>query len=150
MSRTAQISREKRPSIITLRHEGQIIQKMSRTLKVFSSAVAKTIKRYDEIGSHEDRHRKGQCGEEGATAHIFTDAQSRASILINGSVFTLYNATLNNATLIIISYFTLLISHVYTVFYSIDCTLPMPLCHRSSIYLHEHILIHPFRFVCIR
>ena len=31
---------------------------MSRTLKVSSSAVAKTIKRYDETASHEDRHRK--------------------------------------------------------------------------------------------
>jgi hypothetical protein len=29
-------------------------------LKVSSSAVAKTIKRYDETGSHEDRHRKGR------------------------------------------------------------------------------------------
>jgi hypothetical protein len=27
-------------------------------LKVSSSAVAKTIKDYDETGSHEDRHRK--------------------------------------------------------------------------------------------
>ena len=34
MSRTAQISKEKRQSIITLRHEGQSIQKMSITLKV--------------------------------------------------------------------------------------------------------------------
>jgi transposase len=33
---------------------------MSRTLKVSSSAVEKTIKRYDELGSHEDRHRKGR------------------------------------------------------------------------------------------
>jgi hypothetical protein len=33
---------------------------MSITLKVSSSAVAKTIKRYDETGSHEDRHRKGR------------------------------------------------------------------------------------------
>jgi transposase len=32
---------------------------MSRTLKVSSSAVAKTIERYDETGSHEDCHRKG-------------------------------------------------------------------------------------------
>jgi Mn-dependent DtxR family transcriptional regulator len=32
---------------------------ISRTLKVSSSAVAKTIKRYDEIGSHEDSRRKG-------------------------------------------------------------------------------------------
>jgi transposase len=60
MARTAQISKEKRQSIITLRHEGQSIRKMSRTLKVSSSLVAKTIKRYDETGSREDRHRKGR------------------------------------------------------------------------------------------
>jgi hypothetical protein len=36
------------------------MQKMSRTLKASSSAVAKIIKRYDETGSHEDRHRKGR------------------------------------------------------------------------------------------
>ena len=51
MARTDQISKEKLQSIITLRHEGQSIQK---------SAVAKTIKRYDETGSHEDRHRIGR------------------------------------------------------------------------------------------
>jgi hypothetical protein len=51
MARTAQISKEKRQSIITLRHESELIWKMSRTLKASSSAVAKTIKRYDEIGS---------------------------------------------------------------------------------------------------
>ena len=34
-------------------------RKMSRTLKVSLSAVAKTIKWYDETGSREDRHRKG-------------------------------------------------------------------------------------------
>ena len=33
--------------------------KMSRTFKV-SSAVAKTIKCYDETGSHENHHRKGR------------------------------------------------------------------------------------------
>ena len=60
MARTAQLSKERRQSIITLRHEGQSIQKMSRTLKVSSSAVAKTIKLYDETGSHEERHRKGR------------------------------------------------------------------------------------------
>jgi transposase len=58
MVRTAQISKEKWQSITTLRHEGQSIWKISRTLKVSSNAVAKTIKRYDETGSHEDRHRK--------------------------------------------------------------------------------------------
>ena len=50
MSRTAQISKEKLKSIITLRHDGQSMQKISRTLKVSSSAVAKT-KLYDETVS---------------------------------------------------------------------------------------------------
>ena len=45
-------SKEKWQSIITLGHEGQSIHIISRTLKVSSSAVAKTIKRYDETGSH--------------------------------------------------------------------------------------------------
>jgi transposase len=58
MGRTAQISKEKRQSIITLRHEGQSIRKNLRTLNVSSSAVTKTIKRYDETGSHEGRHMK--------------------------------------------------------------------------------------------
>ena len=31
-----------------------------RTLKVSSSAVAKSIKSYDQTSSHEDRHRKGK------------------------------------------------------------------------------------------
>ena len=53
MAKTAQISKEKRQSIITLRHEGQSIRKMSRTLNVSSSAGAKPIKRYDETGSNE-------------------------------------------------------------------------------------------------
>jgi transposase len=56
MARTAQISKE----IITLRHEGQSIRKISITFKVSSSAVAKTIKHYYETGSHKDRHRKGR------------------------------------------------------------------------------------------
>ena len=47
MARKAQISKEKRKSI-TLRHEGQSMQNTSRTFKV-SSAVAKSIKRYDEL-----------------------------------------------------------------------------------------------------
>jgi transposase len=59
MARTAQISKEKRQSIITLR-QSQSMRNNSRTLKVSSSAVAKTIKRYDETGSHEDHHRKGR------------------------------------------------------------------------------------------
>ena len=60
MERTAEISKEKWQSIITLRHEGQSMQKMSRTLKVSKSAVAKTIKRYEETGYHENCHRKGR------------------------------------------------------------------------------------------
>ena len=60
MARAAQISKEKRQSIITLRHEGQSIRKISTTFKVSSSAVAKTIKYYDETGSHEDRHKNGR------------------------------------------------------------------------------------------
>ena len=60
MARTTQLSKEKRQSIITLRQEGQSSRKISRTLNVSSSAVAKTIKRYDETGSHEDRPRKGR------------------------------------------------------------------------------------------
>uniref|UniRef100_A0AAZ3STE8 Transposase Tc1-like domain-containing protein n=1 Tax=Oncorhynchus tshawytscha TaxID=74940 RepID=A0AAZ3STE8_ONCTS len=59
MVRTAQISKGKQQSAITLRHEGQSIRNISRTLKVSSSAVAKTIKCYDETGSNEDLHRKG-------------------------------------------------------------------------------------------
>jgi hypothetical protein len=47
------------PTPKKLRH-GQSMWKMSRTSKVSSSAVAKTIKRYDDTGSHEDRHGKGR------------------------------------------------------------------------------------------
>ena len=58
MAITAHISKEKRHYIITLRHESQSMRNISRTLKVSSSAVTKTTKRYDETGSHEIRHRK--------------------------------------------------------------------------------------------
>jgi transposase len=60
MTRTAQISKEKRQSVITLRHEGQLMGNISKTFKVSSRAVAKTIQRYDETGSHEGRHKKGR------------------------------------------------------------------------------------------
>jgi hypothetical protein len=59
MARTAQIRKEKQPSIINLRHEGQTIWNILRNLKMSSSAVAKTIKLYDKTSSHEDHHRKG-------------------------------------------------------------------------------------------
>jgi hypothetical protein len=76
-------------------------------------------------------------------------SQSLAT-LINGSLVTLNDDTLNNGTWIMFAYLTLLISYVYAVFYTIYSTLSMPLSHRSSIYLYVHILIPPFRFVCIR
>jgi hypothetical protein len=46
MERTAQISKEKRQSITTLRHEGQSIWNFDET--------------DDETSSHEDLHRKGR------------------------------------------------------------------------------------------
>uniref|UniRef100_A0A3B4CHW9 Transposase Tc1-like domain-containing protein n=1 Tax=Pygocentrus nattereri TaxID=42514 RepID=A0A3B4CHW9_PYGNA len=60
MARKKQLSKEKRVAIITLRNEGQSVQKIGKTLKVSPSAVAKTIKRYKETGSHEDHPRKGR------------------------------------------------------------------------------------------
>ncbi|KAF0046089.1 hypothetical protein F2P81_002618 [Scophthalmus maximus] len=52
--------KEKRVAIITLRNESQSVRKIGKTLKVSPSAVAKTIKRYKETCSHEDRPRKGR------------------------------------------------------------------------------------------
>jgi transposase len=59
MARTAQISKAKQQSIITLRFEGQSIRKISKSLKVSSSAVAKPSSAMMKL-SHEDRHRKGR------------------------------------------------------------------------------------------
>ena len=61
MAGTTPLSQEKRPSILTLRNEGQSIRKMSRTLNVSSSAVAKTNERYDETGSHEEPPENGRA-----------------------------------------------------------------------------------------
>ena len=47
-------------AIITLRNEGQSVRKIAKTLNVSPSGVAKTIKRYNETGTHEDRPRKGR------------------------------------------------------------------------------------------
>jgi transposase len=58
MKTKAQISKRE----MTVHHyfkTGQSIRNISRTLNVSSSAVAKTIKHYDETGSHEDLHWKG-------------------------------------------------------------------------------------------
>jgi transposase len=46
-------------------------------LKVSSNAVAKTIKRYDETGSHEDHHRKGRPGDPSAAEDMFIRVQRR-------------------------------------------------------------------------
>jgi hypothetical protein len=66
-------------------------------------------------------------------AAVYIETQSLAT-LINGSLVTLNNATLNNVTLIMFTYLTLLISSVYTVFYTIYCTLPMSLV--TYFYIH--------------
>jgi hypothetical protein len=76
MARTAQISKEKRQSIITLRHEGQSIQNVSITLN-----VSRTTKRYDETCSHEDGHRNGRPGVTSAAEDQFI----RVTSLINCS-----------------------------------------------------------------
>ena len=60
MARKKQLSKEKRVAIITIRNECQSVWKIGKTLKVSPSAVAKTIKRYKETGSHEDHPRKGR------------------------------------------------------------------------------------------
>jgi transposase len=59
---------------------------MSRTLKVSSGAVVKTIQRYDETGSHEDRHRKGRPGVNSAAEDTFI----RVTSLINCSLNKLF------------------------------------------------------------
>uniref|UniRef100_A0A087XEF9 Transposase Tc1-like domain-containing protein n=1 Tax=Poecilia formosa TaxID=48698 RepID=A0A087XEF9_POEFO len=63
MARQKQLSKEK--------NEGQSVRKIGKTLKVFPSAVAKTIKRYKETGSHEDRTRKGIPGVTSAAEDKF-------------------------------------------------------------------------------
>ena len=39
------------------------------------------------------------------------------------------------------THLALLISYVYRVFNTINCILPMPLGHRSSMYIYVYILI---------
>ncbi|KAL7850445.1 hypothetical protein SRHO_G00197940 [Serrasalmus rhombeus] len=60
MAKHAQLSREKRESIIKLRKEGQSLRKIAKTLQVSVNAVSKTIKRVEETGTHEDRARSGR------------------------------------------------------------------------------------------
>ena len=59
MARTNQLSKEKRQSIITL-GTGPVSLENCKNIKCVPSVVAKTIKRYDETGSHEDHPRKGR------------------------------------------------------------------------------------------
>ena len=51
------------------------------------------------------------------------------------------------------TYLTLLISYVYSVFYTIYCILPMPLGHRSSIYcIYIYMCVHipiPSLYICV-
>lgn len=60
MAKHAQLSREKRESIMSLRKEGLSLKKIAKALEVSTSAVAKTIKRVEETGTHEDRVRSGR------------------------------------------------------------------------------------------
>ena len=60
MARANQLHKQKLQSIIALRTEGQSVWKIAKTLNVSPSEVAKTIKHYDETGSHEDCPRKGR------------------------------------------------------------------------------------------
>lgn len=60
MAKRTQLSREKREAVVTLRKEGQTLRQIAKTLQVSVSAVAKTIKRVEETGTHEDRARSGR------------------------------------------------------------------------------------------
>jgi transposase len=64
------------------------IFQISRTLKVSSSAVAKTIQRYDETGSHEDRSRKGRPSVTSAVEEIFIRVNCTSDCSPNHKRFT--------------------------------------------------------------
>jgi hypothetical protein len=53
------------------------MRNITRTLKDSSSAIAKTIKRYDETGYNEERHRKGRLR--------FTFAEEKSSLELPAS-----------------------------------------------------------------
>jgi transposase len=55
---------------------GQSMRNISRTLKVSSSTVAKTIKLYEETGSHENRHRKGRSRDTSDAEEEFTSLRN--------------------------------------------------------------------------
>ncbi|KAL7874590.1 hypothetical protein SRHO_G00055600 [Serrasalmus rhombeus] len=99
MARKKQLSKEKRVAIITLRNEGQSVRKIGKTLKVSPSAVAKTIKRYKETGSHEDRPRKGRPRVTSAAEDKFIRVTSlRNRRLTAGQIRDQVNATQNSSS----------------------------------------------------
>jgi hypothetical protein len=63
-----------------------------------------------------------------------------------GSLVTLNNATLNNATLIMFPY----IAHIIGIYCILYHLLHFAYAARLAIYLYVHILTHPVRFVCIK
>ena len=70
---------------------------MSRTLKVSSVAVAKTIKRYDDTGSHEDHHRKGRPRVTSAVEDKFIRVTSLRNYSPN-KCFTEFNRHISTST----------------------------------------------------
>ena len=83
MVRTDWISNKKQQSIITLRRVSQ----SGKIQKVSSSAVTKTIKRYDETSSHEDRHRNGRPKVTSAAEVELELPASEMAAQINASEF---------------------------------------------------------------
>ena len=74
---------------------GQSIRNISRTLNVSSSAVTKTIKHYDETGSHEERHRKGWPRVTSAAEDMFIRVTSPNFIPIKWFTEFKYQTDLN-------------------------------------------------------
>jgi transposase len=56
-------------------------------MKVSQSAVAKTTKRYDETGSHEDRHSKGRPRVNSLQKDKYMSYQPQIAAQINASEF---------------------------------------------------------------
>jgi transposase len=67
-------------------------------MKVSSGAVAKTIKRYDETGSHEDRNRKGRPRVTSAAEDMFIRVTSLRNCSAN-KCFTEFNRHISTSTL---------------------------------------------------
>lgn len=76
MAKHAQLSREKRESIVILRNEGRSLRKIAKLLKVSVNAVSRTIKRIEETGTHEDRARSGRPKATSETENRFIQLMS--------------------------------------------------------------------------